>query len=121
MNTKKILAKVTERQIQLEMSLEDINNLLNVSNKNIEDILNSEKSTNLLALLGLDTFGNEIINTKTLREKRAKEKALQIVSLVQDTMSLEKQGLEQKHIKKLLEETKEAFLTGNYKKNLWKV
>lgn len=87
----------------------------------IEDILNSEKPANLLALLRLDTFGNEIIDIKTLREKIAEEKALQIVSLVQDTMSLEKQGLEQKHIKKLLEETKEAFLTGDYKNNLWKV
>lgn len=53
-------------------------------------------------------------------EKRAEKKALEIVSLVQDTMSLEKQGLEQENIKKLLEETKQQFLTGKYKKNLWK-
>lgn len=55
-----------------------------------------------------------------ITEKRAEEKALEIVSLVQDTMSLEKQGLEQENIEKLLEETKQQFLTGKYKKNLWK-
>ena len=83
--------------------------------------MNSDKSILLLNLLGLDNFGNETLNIQTLKEKRAKEKALEIVSLVQDTISLEKQGLELEHIKKLLEETKETFLTGEYKKNLWKV
>lgn len=77
-----------------------------------------EKLTNVL---GLDFAGNEIIDAKTLREKRAEEKARYIVSLVQDTSSLEKQGLNQKDIKELLEETKKQFLTGEYKKKLWEM
>jgi predicted transcriptional regulator len=70
-------------------------------------------------VLGLDFAGNEIVDIKTLKEKRAEEKALYIVSLVQDTSALEMQGLEIDSIKILIEETKEEFLTGLYKKNLW--
>ncbi len=70
-------------------------------------------------VLGLDFAGNEIINIKTLKEKRAEEKAKYIVSLVQDTSALEMQGLESDSIKTLIEETKNEFLTGQYKKNLW--
>lgn len=70
-------------------------------------------------VLGLDFAGNEIVDIKTLKEKRAEEKALYIVSLVQDTSALEMQGLEIDSIKILMEETKEEFLTGLYKKNLW--
>ncbi len=120
MRDKDFIAKVYTRQKELKISIEDINTFLNISNKNIENILNSNKSIKLLELLGLDNFGNEIVDIKTLKEKRAEEKALQVVSLVQDTSSLEKQGLEQEKIKKLLEETKQQFLTGEYKKNLWK-
>jgi predicted transcriptional regulator len=70
-------------------------------------------------VLGLDFAGNEIVDIKTLKEKRAEKKALYIVSLVQDTSALEMQGLEIDSIKILIEETKEEFLTGLYKKNLW--
>lgn len=70
-------------------------------------------------VLGLDFAGNEIVDIKTLKEKRAEKKALYIVSLVQDTSALEMQGLEIDSIKILIEETKKEFLTGLYKKNLW--
>lgn len=70
-------------------------------------------------VLGLDFAGNEIVDIQTLKEKRAEKKALYIVSLVQDTSALEMQGLEIDSIKILIEETKEEFLTGLYKKNLW--
>jgi predicted transcriptional regulator len=70
-------------------------------------------------VLGLDFAGNEIVDIQTLKEKRAEEKALYIVSLVQDTSALEMQGLEIDSIKILIEETKKEFLTGLYKKNLW--
>ncbi len=70
-------------------------------------------------VLGLDFAGNEIVDIKTLKENRAEKKALYIVSLVQDTSALEMQGLEIDSIKILIEETKEEFLTGLYKKNLW--
>ena len=42
----------------------------------------------------MDFAWNEVINIKALKEKRAEEKALYIVSLVQDTSALEMQGLE---------------------------
>lgn len=71
-------------------------------------------------VLGLDFAGNEIVDIKTLKEKRAEKKALYIVSLVQDTSALEMQGLEKENIKKLLEETKQQFLIGEYKNKLWK-
>ena len=70
-------------------------------------------------VLGLDFAGNEIMNIKALREKRAEEKALYIVSLVQDTSALEMQGLESNEIKSLIEDTKKQFLTGKYKNTLW--
>jgi hypothetical protein len=69
--------------------------------------------------MGLDFAGNEIVDIKTLKEQRAKEKALYIVSLVQDTSSLEMQGLDKNKIEQLINETKEQFLTGDYRKNLW--
>lgn len=47
-------------------------------------------------ILGLDFAGNEVIDINTLKHNRAKEKALYLVSLVQDTSSLEKQGLDKK-------------------------
>jgi predicted transcriptional regulator len=70
-------------------------------------------------VLGLDFAGNEVINIKALKEKRAEEKALYIVSLVQDTSALEMQGLESNEIKSLIEDTKKQFLTGKYKNTLW--
>jgi len=70
-------------------------------------------------VLGLDFAGNEMVNIKILREKRAEVKAKYIISLVQDTSALEMQGLENDLIRILIEETKEEFLTGKYKKNLW--
>ncbi len=74
---------------------------------------------NITQIMGLDFAGNEMIDVKTLKERRAKEKAIYIVSLVQDTSSLEMQGLESGAIKQLIHDTKEQFLTGEYRKNLW--
>jgi DNA repair protein RadC len=45
--------------------------------------------------------------------------ALHIISLVQDTSSLEMQGLEKEHLNILIKDTKNQFLTGIYQKNLW--
>jgi hypothetical protein len=70
-------------------------------------------------VLGLDFAGNEIIDIPTLKDKRAEQKALYIVSLVQDTSALEMQGLERYELNQLLQETKQQFLTGEYKDTLW--
>lgn len=120
-----LLDKVKKRKEQLGISLNDIANLSSVakekvynffSAKNIED----ESIENITKILGLDNLGNEIIDIQTLKEKRAEERALYIVSLVQDTASLEMQGLDKEDINNLLQKTKEQFLTGEYKEALWK-
>jgi len=56
---------------------------------------------------------------KLIKENRAKERALYIVGLVQDTSALELQGLEDKELNLLIEETKEQFLNGAYQDKLW--
>ena len=119
-----LLQKVKDRKKQAGMTIDNISKLSHLGNRTVtrffhgEDVKLStvEKITNLL---GLDFAGNEIIDIKTLKERRAEEKALYIVSLVQDTSALEMQGLEKKSIDKLLNKAKEQFLTGKYKKTLW--
>lgn len=114
------LEKINSRQKALEISCENIAALLDIPMKEVEKFLSSGTASpkniqKIMALLGLDVLGNEISDIQTLREKRAREKALYIVSLVQDTSSLEKQGLDEKDLQELLEETKEQFLTGEHK------
>jgi len=119
-----VLEKIKERKKSLGLTIDNIAKLSNLGNRTVtrffagEDVKLStlEKITNIM---GLDFAGNEIIDIKTLKEQRAKEKALYIVSLVQDTSSLEMQGLDSDKIEQLINETKEQFLTGDYKKNLW--
>jgi transcriptional regulator with XRE-family HTH domain len=119
-----LLHKVKDRRKQAGITLENLAEVSHLGYKTLSrffaghDVKLStvEKVTHVL---GLDFAGNEIIDIKTLREKRAEEKAKYIVSLVQDTSALEMQGLESNIIKDLIEETKEQFLTGQYKKNLW--
>lgn len=120
-----LLEKIKLRKKELEITFENLAELSGLGIKTLSRFFaghDVKLSTieKLTQTLGLDLAGNEIIDIETLKEKRAEEKALQIVSLVQDTISLEKQGLEQDNIKELLEETKQQFLTGEYKKNLWK-
>lgn len=119
-----LLEKVKGRKENLGITLDNISQLSHLGNRTVarffggEDVKLStvEKITNLL---GLDFAGNEIIDIETLKEQRAKEKALYIVSLVQDTSALEMQGLENEAINSLIEETKQQFLIGEYKKTLW--
>jgi len=124
MNRLHVLDKVKTRKESIGLTLDNISKLSQLGNRTVtrffagEDVKLStlEKITNIM---GLDFSGNETIDITTLKEQRAKEKALYIVSLVQDTSALEMQGLERSDIKLLLEETKEQFLTGAYQKNLW--
>ena len=119
-----LLEKVKDRKNQTGMTIDNISKLSQLGNRTVtrffsgEDVKLStlEKITNIL---GLDFAGNEIIDISTLKENRAKEKALYIVSLVQDTSALEMQGLENNDINILIEDTKNQFLYGEYQKNLW--
>lgn len=119
-----LLEKIKKRKEQIGLSIDNISKLSHLGNRTITRFLSGEdvklstveKVTNVL---GLDFAGNEIVDIDTLREKRAKEKALYIVSLVQDTSALEMQGLENDELNILLQETKEQFLTGVYQESLW--
>jgi len=92
-----LLEKVKDRKSQMGITLDNISKLSQLGNRTVvrffsgEDVKLStlEKITNIM---GLDFAGNETIDVKTLKENRAKEKALYIVSLVQDTLALEMQG-----------------------------
>lgn len=117
--------KIRLRQEALQISFDDISVLTGIQVEEVKsffhaDNINAESIEKITNLLGLDSFGNEITDIQTLREKRAEEKALYIVSLVQDTSSLEMQGLESNELQTLIEETKKQFLTGEHKALLWK-
>jgi transcriptional regulator with XRE-family HTH domain len=124
MNREYLLKKVKNRKSQMNMTIDNIAKLSKLGNRTVvrffggEDVKLStlEKITNVL---GLDFAGNEMVDIDILREQRAKERALYIVSLVQDTSALEMQGLEKRELDILIEDTKREFLYGAYQKNLW--
>ena len=119
-----VLERVKTRKEQIGLTLDNISKLSHLGNRTVtrffsgEDVKLStlEKITDIM---GLDFAGNETVNIETLKDQRAKEKAMYIVSLVQDTSALEMQGLKSEALQSLIQDTKEQFLTGAYQKNLW--
>lgn len=119
-----LIKKIQDRRKDIGISINNLSKISQVSTKTISKLFTGvdvkistlEKVTNVL---GLDSLGNEVLSIETLNEKRAEEKALYIVSLVQDTSSLEMQGLDINELNILIEETKKQFLTGKYKNTLW--
>ena len=119
-----LVQKIKKRKEQIGITIENLSALSNVGVRTLnrffagDDVKLStvEKITNAL---GLDFAGNEIVDIEALKQQRAKEKALYIISLVQDTSSLEKQGLEQGALDIFVKETQKEFLEGSYQKNLW--
>lgn len=124
MTREHLLKRVKQRKKQMGLTLDNISKLSHLGNRTVTRFFNGEdvklstveKVTNVM---GLDFSGNEVIDIQTLKDKRAEEKALYIISLVQDTSALEMQGLESDELNILLQETKEQFLTGEYQKSLW--
>lgn len=119
-----LIKKIQDRRKDIGISINNLSKISQVSTKTISNFFTGvdikistlEKITNVL---GLDSLGNEVLSIETLNEKRAEEKALYIVSLVQDTLSLEMQGLHINELNTLIEDTKKQFLTGKYKNTLW--
>ena len=119
-----LIKKIQDRRKDIGISINNLSKISQVSTKTISNFFTGvdvkistlEKITNVL---GLDFLGNEVLSIETLNEKRAEEKALYIVSLVQDTSSLEEQGLDIEELNILIENTKKQFLTGKYKNTLW--
>lgn len=119
-----LIEKIRARRTELGITLDNLTRLSNVSFRTITRFLAGhniklDSLEKITKTLGLDLAGNELVSTEELKDKRAEQKALYIVSLVQDTSSLEMQGLSDNELNKLLQETKEQFLTGEYKKSLW--
>ena len=119
-----LIKKIQDRRKDIGISINNLSKISQVSTKTISKLFTGvdvkistlEKVTNVL---GLDSLGNEVLSIETLNEKRAEEKALYIVSLVQDTSSLEMQGLDIDELNILIDNTKKQFLTGKYKNTLW--
>ena len=119
-----LLQKIKDRRKEIGITIDNLSSISQLGTKTVSRFFTGadvKLSTveRITQVLGLDFAGNEVINIKALKEKRAEEKALYIVSLVQDTSALEMQGLESNEIKSLLEDTKKQFLTGKYKNTLW--
>lgn len=119
-----LIKKIQDRRKDIGISINNLSKISQVSTKTISKLFTgvSVKISTLekiTKVLGLDSLGNEIISIETLNEKRAEEKALYIVSLVQDTSSLEMQGLDIDELNILIDNTKKQFLTGKYKNTLW--
>ena len=119
-----LLQKIKDRRKEIGITIDNLSSISQLGTKTVSRFFTGadvKLSTveRITQVLGLDFAGNEVINIKALKEKRAEEKALNIVSLVQDTSALEMQGLESNEIKSLIEDTKKQFLTGKYKNTLW--
>ena len=119
-----LLQKIKDRRKEIGITIDNLSSISQLGTKTVSRFFTGadvKLSTveRITKVLGLDFAGNEVINIKALKEKRAEEKALYIVSLVQDTSALEMQGLESNEIKSLIEDTKKQFLTGKYKNTLW--
>ena len=118
-----LIDKIQQRKNELHITIENLAKISNIGNRTLnrffagEDVKLStiEKITNLL---GLDFAGNEIVPLDKLKEQRAKEKALFMASLVQSTSALEKQGLEQNSLDRIIYKFEQEFLIGQYQNNL---
>jgi len=124
MTRQDLLHKVELRKKEVGITLENLAKLSHNGVRTVhrffagEDVKLStiEKITNTL---GLDFAGNETLSLKELNSKRAKEKAIFLASRVQHTSALEMQGLNEEHLKKMIEKLEKTFLTGKYKDKLW--
>lgn len=119
-----LIDKIENRKNELHITIENLAKISNIGIRTLNrffaghDVKLStiEKITNLL---GLDFAGNEIVPLEKLKEQRAKEKALFMASLVQSTSALEKQGLEQNSLDRIIHKFEQEFLIGQYQNRLW--
>jgi predicted transcriptional regulator len=119
-----LINKIQQRKNELHITIENLAKISNIGIRTLnrffagDDVKLStiEKITNLL---GLDFAGNEIVPLDKLNAQRAKEKALFMASLVQSTSALEKQGLNQNSLEKIIYKFEQEFLTGQYQNRLW--
>ncbi len=119
-----LINKIIARKKQLNITVENLAKLSNISVRTVNRVLKNEDiklSTieEITNLLGLDFAGNEQISLRELKEKRAHQKALYMASLVQGTSALEMQGLDDKSLNNIISMYEQEFLNGNYQNTLW--
>lgn len=117
--------KIKKRIIKLGIDLDNLAKLAGLNKIELVRFLNldfvpKDILYKITKILGLDFYGKEIKSVKQLKKDRARFKAIRVVSLVQDTSSLEEQGLEFMAIKRMIVRTEKEFLTGSYSSRLWK-
>ena len=124
MTRSQLIDKIESRKKELGISIENLAKLRRSGVRTVNRLLAGEdvklstveKITNIL---GLDFAGNETVALKELEKRRAKQKAVFMVSLVQGTSALEMQGLEKSTLDKMIHRFENEFLTGSYRDQLW--
>jgi len=119
-----LINNIEARRKKLNITIENLSTLSNLGVRTVNRLLAGddvklstvEQVTNLL---GLDFAGNEVMTFKELEKRRAKEKAIFMVALVQGTSSLEMQGLDKESINYMLKKMEREFLVGSYRNRLW--
>ncbi|MGE4457273.1 MAG: helix-turn-helix domain-containing protein [Arcobacteraceae bacterium] len=119
-----LINKIKHRKQELHITIENLALLSGIGIRTLNRFLAGDDvklSTveKITSLLGLDFAGNEIISLDKLKEQRAREKAIFMASLVQSTSALEKQGLEQSSLDKIIHKFEQEFLSGQYQDRLW--
>lgn len=117
--------KIKRRLNEVGIELVNLNRIAEITKKDGIRLLKSDFTTQdsidkTTKLLGLNSFGRETKTIRQLNKERARNKAIRIVSMVQDTSSLEEQGLEAMTIKRMIIRTEKEFLKGPYSSRLWK-
>ena len=124
MTRSQLITKIEIRRKELGISIENLAKLSHSGVRTVNRLLAGEDvklSTveKITTVLGLDFAGNETVAIKELEKRRAKEKALFMASLVQSTSALEKQGLEQNSLDRIISRFEKEFLSGSYRNRLW--
>lgn len=117
--------KIKRRLNEIGIDLANLNKIAEITKKDGIRLFKSDFTTNdsiekTTKLLGLNFHGRETKTLRQLNKDRARKKAIRVVSMVQDTSSLEEQGLEAMAIKRMIVKTEKEFLEGPYSSRLWK-
>jgi transcriptional regulator with XRE-family HTH domain len=119
-----LINKIKHRKQELNITIENLALLSGIGIRTLNrffagDDVKLSTVEKITSLLGLDFAGNEIVSLDNLKEQRAREKAIFMASLVQSTSALEKQGLEQSSLDKIIHKFEQEFLSGQYQDRLW--
>lgn len=119
------LLKLELRRKQLGMSRNSLARLAKISLPTVTRILTGKESSPsiatveaIAAALGLAVQFTELEDPESMREKQAIRRATQIVGMVQGTMGLEDQGMDQQTVRRLTKRNAQKLLGGSNRR-LW--